>query len=107
MTTCSARRINLTSRPALVRRSVSLHTNGEDPGRFVLDPVMFPHRAGCRYQTDPIHRSDVEDSVQIGDLDFTAEGINYLTEDVIHLAGGWGPAYDLSTPNCSDYRSLR
>ena len=88
MTTCSARRINLTSRPALVRRSVSLHTNGEDPGRFVLDPVMFPHRVGCRYQTDPIHQSDVEDSLKLGEFDFTAENI-------IHLTGGWGPAYDL------------
>lgn len=61
-------------------------------GEIPFDPASFNYFIRSdydeRYLEDPVLQNKVENSLPIGDIDFTGY-------DIIFLAGGWGAAYDL------------
>ncbi|MBN1858309.1 type 1 glutamine amidotransferase domain-containing protein [Candidatus Bipolaricaulota bacterium] len=61
-------------------------------GKIPFDPQsfrrLFRSEYEDRFDSDPVLQARVQNSLRIGDLDFTEY-------DVIFLAGGWGAAYDL------------
>ena len=60
-------------------------------GEIPFDPASFNYFIRSEYDErmleDPVLQDKVENSLKIGDLDFTEY-------DIIFLAGGWGAAYD-------------